>query len=170
MTKPERKPTIAGLPLNEILDRARYGARAIVKDPAHLNPYFLELQSSWLDENMPHSDGQTDDEFDDLMRKVEGAFEEAFDDEVKRHGERLEAVANGIMFSLTELRSLHAVARDQLENNLLGRDDFLMLVRCVIERVGIRLEAAHTTTGEGTIGCFDADGPLYPAVDGGHDA
>lgn len=171
MAKPERKPTIAGLPLAEILDRARHGARAIVRDPASLNPHYLDLQSGWLDENMPHAAGQTDDAFDDLMEKVGAAFEEAFDDEVAQHATRIEYVSTQLMFSLTELRSLHAVARSQLDCDLLENEDFIMLVRCVVERVGLRLEAAHERTGEGRLDYFGPAGPVYQQTGtGGEDA
>lgn len=167
MTKPERGLTLASLPINEMLDRVRRGARAVVKDPVSLNPHFLELRSGWLNENIPHADGQTDDEFDELMTKACTAFDEAFDDEVTQHGKRLEYISTHVMFSLNELRSLHAVARSQLDCELLGNEDFIMLVRCVVERVGIRLEAAHEKTGEGRVGFFDAFGPVYRQVSNG---
>lgn len=78
-----------------------------------------------------------------------------------KHGPDVVCIATDIMMSAYTLRALHSAVVNQSSGAPIDLDDFLMLVRGLIERAGIYLENAHTCTGEGKLGAFGLDGVAF---------
>lgn len=74
-------------------------------------------------------------------------------------------IAADIMMSAHTLRALHAAVLNQATGTPIDGEDFLILVRGLIERAGIYLENAHTNTGEGVLGAFGVDGVVFGGVE-----
>jgi hypothetical protein len=79
----DKRINLAALPEREALTRARASGRAIFSDEAAVSAVYHGLLRHWTDKNIPNAAGQSDDEFDNLLSKVEGEFEAGVDEAIK---------------------------------------------------------------------------------------